>query len=499
VGAPPVRYPAGLLDQPRRGLGLALLLCAGLRMPFLAYPLTSDEGGYLYVARHWPGPGHSLYGGQWVDRPPVLFLVFKLAVWLGSSTVAVRSVALVLAWLLVLAAWRTGALLAGPRGAVVALVAAGLGSNPLILGDGLISDGMAATFVMCSLWLLAEALVARDTGRSGVYLATASGVLSSAALLTKQNALLAAVMAAVLIGARPRRRWPVGVAFATGSALPLAATLLWAATGPGIGTLVDALFTFRLQAAHVVWHSASHAPSRRESGLLAVAFASGVGVLLVQLALTLLGRRGPLEVRAALVAGTGCLVASVVLSLNGYAYYLLAVTPLAAVAAATATRPARPARLRLPSLPRTVALATCACAVAAALVQHPGRPDEAAVVGALRRAGHPHDTLVVAYGQPNVLEAAGMTTPYPYSWSLPVRVEDPHLRVLAALLAGPRAPTWVAEIGHLDDWHLETPRVAHLIATRYRVVDVACGHRLYLRRPLQRAGVGSAPARCQGG
>ena len=40
-------------------------------MPFLARPLSPDEGGFLLVASQWE-PGTSLYGHYWVDRPPLL-------------------------------------------------------------------------------------------------------------------------------------------------------------------------------------------------------------------------------------------------------------------------------------------------------------------------------------------------------------------------------------------------------------------------------------------
>jgi len=36
------------------------------------------------VARQWQGGGSSLYGDQWVDRPPLLLLIFKAADGLGA-------------------------------------------------------------------------------------------------------------------------------------------------------------------------------------------------------------------------------------------------------------------------------------------------------------------------------------------------------------------------------------------------------------------------------
>ena len=58
--------------------------CGGLGwLPFLWRPLSPDEGGFLIVASQW-GPGSSLYGDYWVDRPPVLIGLFALADGVGD-------------------------------------------------------------------------------------------------------------------------------------------------------------------------------------------------------------------------------------------------------------------------------------------------------------------------------------------------------------------------------------------------------------------------------
>ena len=69
------------------------LAAALLRLCFLAVPVFPDEGGDLLVARHWAaGPG--LYGGVWVDRPPLLVGFWRLAAALGGIEAA-RILALV--------------------------------------------------------------------------------------------------------------------------------------------------------------------------------------------------------------------------------------------------------------------------------------------------------------------------------------------------------------------------------------------------------------------
>ena len=85
------------------------------------------------------------------------------------------------------------------------------------------------------------------------------------------------------------------------------------------------------------------------------------------------------------------------------------------------------------------------------------------------------------------MAASGLTTPYPYLWSLPVRTLDPQLARLTRTLAGPRAPTWVVEWYPLNTWELDPHgRLARTLSTRYRQVATVCGHRVFLRADLTR-------------
>jgi hypothetical protein len=86
------RLWATLERRPGRSLVIAILVAALLRLPFAGWPLGSDEGGCLLVARQWDGDGPLLYDGQWVDRPPILIAVFKLGSLFGGA-VGLRSLA----------------------------------------------------------------------------------------------------------------------------------------------------------------------------------------------------------------------------------------------------------------------------------------------------------------------------------------------------------------------------------------------------------------------
>src|SRR4051794_33427933 len=77
VGSRTDRWLPWLQERP---VTLAALMSVAVHLLFLSRRLGDDEGGYAMVARYWGQPGHYLYGPQWVDRPPLLILVF----WVGD-------------------------------------------------------------------------------------------------------------------------------------------------------------------------------------------------------------------------------------------------------------------------------------------------------------------------------------------------------------------------------------------------------------------------------
>jgi hypothetical protein len=103
------------------------------------------------------------------------------------------------------------------------------------------------------------------------------------------------------------------------------------------------------------------------------------------------------------------------------------------------------------------------------------------VVGAaLARVAAPTDTAVSVFGDADVLETAGLTSPYPYLWSLPARTLDPGFRQLRAVLDGPEAPTWFVTRGPATlDALLHRP-VGQVLTQRYHRVAQVCGHGVYL-------------------
>jgi hypothetical protein len=91
--------------------GLAMLL----RAPFVFTGLSTDEGGYAYVAQQWSHGAH-LYVTGWIDRPQGLLVIYRALLALNDSGWTIR-LGMVLAGAVITAALGgIGVLLAGARG-----------------------------------------------------------------------------------------------------------------------------------------------------------------------------------------------------------------------------------------------------------------------------------------------------------------------------------------------------------------------------------------------
>lgn len=99
----------------------------------------------------------------------------------------------------------------------------------------------------------------------------------------------------------------------------------------------------------------------------------------------------------------------------------------------------------------------------------------------LEASSRSDDTLLIAYGNASILEAADLGASYPHLWTLPMRTLDPELERLRATLAGSGAPTWILQTSSFNSWGMDgNHRVRKLIADRYRVVGRVCGHQIWL-------------------
>ncbi|MFD2092941.1 hypothetical protein [Blastococcus deserti] len=478
-----------------------LLLCLGVvlvRATYVPRPLRNDEGGYLLVARRWHTGGEFLYGDYFVDRPPLLLLLFRIAS-LTEWDQAIRVLAIPFVVVFVLSGWRAGCLLAGPPGGRwAALVAAGVMCSPGLAADQADGELFGAALVMAAVALALSAWNAGSAARARWW-AGASGALAAAAPLVKQNVLEGLLLLAGLVvlgylgrdGAARDRAVLVAPAALLGALVPCAAFGLWlvAARVPPDAAWRD-LVGFRGAAFDAIWSSTPDTAISR--GALLLVLGTVTGLVPVCITWFVAARRclsdRPVERRAI----TTLLVFGLVAIIAGGSYwppYLLQLAPAAVLAAGALAPSASRAGAWTRGLGRTVvAVATVWTVVA--IVVHAAVPSAwySQRIGEwLAASKAPGDSGFVAYGLPSVLEAADLPSPYPHLWSVPMRTSDPDQARLRATLAGPRAPTWIVQVTGLNAWDIDDgSRLRDLVRGRYRVVAEICGRPVWLRQDVSR-------------
>lgn len=472
---------------PRAWIVVAAVLAAAVRLPFLGRALSSDEGGLLMVAAQWR-PGTSLYGDYWVDRPPLLIALFRVAD-AGGGTVALRLLGIAVAVTCVLLAGWIGRLVAQrPTGPVyAAATAAVFVSTPLFDAQEIDGELLALPFLLAGTGCVLAAFSGR--ARHPARWWVAAGALGAAAALVKQNMIDVAVVAATALvltvlrpGAGGTRRAALGRAARAGGWFALGALLVTAVVlgvadllGTGPAPLWNALVEFRFHAAQVIASSAANTNDTRLTHLLGAFALSGAPLLVLLLLAALLRRRGdlpdsPTGPRHAAVLALAALGWEAVGIAGGgsfwWHYQIALITGLVLVAAVLADAG--------PRLRRGVRISLVFAAVVVAVgtvVSHgrvPGPGADAGVIHFLRTHARPGDTGVVAFGDPAILRATGLSSPYPQLWSLPVRVRDPHLRAFTRVLSGPDRPTWLVVFGaKLETWGVDATTAVPVLRQHY--------------------------------
>jgi 4-amino-4-deoxy-L-arabinose transferase-like glycosyltransferase len=478
-----------------------LVLCLGValvRATYVPRPLRNDEGGYLLVARQWHTGGEFLYGDYFVDRPPLLLLIFRIAA-LTDWDQAIRVLAIPFVLVFVVAGWHAGTLLSGRTGGRwSAVVAAGVMCSPALAAEQADGELFGAAVVMASLALALTAWQS-DSPQRRFRAACAAGALAGAAPLVKQNLLegLLFLGCLTLVAYRGqdetsrRRAAPVAAGALLGALLVGALVGVWLTSlGTGATGAWRDLVGFRGAAFDAIWSSSPEASIRR--GVLLVVLGVVTGLLPVVATWFVSARRGLPQDAAARTAITALLVFGLVAIAAGGSYwppYLLQLAPAAVLAAgALASLTARAGSWMRGACGLVASVAVLGTLVAA--VVHASDPS----VGYSQRIGEwlaaskaPGDSAFVAYGLPSVLEAADMPSRYPYLWSVPMRTFDPQQERLRATLAESEAPEWIVQVTGLDAWGIDDgSRLRDLIRDRYRVVGTVCGHRVWLRQDLTR-------------
>jgi 4-amino-4-deoxy-L-arabinose transferase-like glycosyltransferase len=459
-------------------LAASMLLTLGLRLPYRHAPLGIDEGGVAFIAKAW-GTGHgSLYGAYWLDRPPLLVGLFKLA--LVGGTPGIRVLGALAALALVACVTFTARAVAGDRAARTAAVLSAALAGSVALAAVLTPGELLASVPACA---SVGCLVAAQWRRQAGWMATA-GLLAVCAVLIKQSFLDAGFAGAVFLIAssvaerRLQLRW--AAAYAIGAILPLAGVAVWLAVAHiSPGSLVYALFGFRIHALSAL--SASSLPLHVRVGRL-VAPGEGSG-LFALLAIGLCGLwtlRRDRVVTATLAAWLAAGSVGVLAGGTYWPHYLIQLIAPACLLTGAALA-------RLPGR-AVVAAAIAALAISASLGgQHRvNRAQEhLGVLGAaryVRTHARPGDTQYVLYARANVGYYTGLPSPYPYAWSLLVRAHPGAIPRLRQLLASPRRPTWIVGWQRPSSWRLDpSGSTAALLRSHYRVVAHVHGHPIYHR------------------
>jgi hypothetical protein len=459
-------------------VGLAVLL----RAPFFGTPLGVDEGGLAFVAKHWVRHGSSVYGNQWLDRPPLLVLIVRLAVGAGGDA-GVRVLGALAASALVVVVAVVARALGGARaGRYAALAAAVLASSIALQAVYTPAELLAAVPATTSVLCLVRA---RRTGR--LELLVAAGALATSAALVKQSFLdagLAGVVFLVACAVRPppRFRWWWAAAWLGGTALPVVAVAVASGAGYlGGRDLPYALLGFRIEALRTLAGTGGTLPSRLLA-LFVPAVASGLALAGVLVPAGLRRFRGDPVVAATLGAWLVGGVVGVVGGGTYWAHYLIEIVPVSAVLSGVAIADVRPA-VRV-AVARTAVALACAAAVGATVyvaVDHP-HGAERAVGEYIHAHARPGDTQYVLYARANVLRYGGLPTPFPYDWSLMLRAQPEARPELYRMLASAQRPTWLVAWQNDDRWRLDRGGVVDgLLRHNYRRAATVDGHPI-LRR-----------------
>jgi hypothetical protein len=490
--APAPRTLRGVLRVLRQHPVLVIAAVAVLaRIPSLGSDPTHDEAGFLLVGQQWHAGGSSLYGDYWVDRPPLLITIFRMASQLGGL-VPLRLIGCLATALVVIGVAHVARRLGGPRAATwAAVTAAALCVSPLLGGQAVNGELLAAPFVVGG---MAAVLAAIDlpSDRRAVGAAALAGAATTASLLVKQNMADVAVFACVVLLVAWRRgeittsrlMRSIGAA-AAGALACLGVVAVWTmAHGTSLVGVYDAMYPFRVEAGRVMAASNRSTANARLWALVVSWALSGGLVIMAVTAYALASRRLRMTAVWGLLATILFDVVSIGLGGSYWNHYLTQlVVPVAVLSGLLVTA-------RQPGTRTVLGAVTLAAAIALGVNLAGAHGTAGTSVGrAIRDVAQPQDTIVTTWGHADVTRASGLSSPYPYLWSLPAHTLDPRLTGLSQLLASPRAPTWFVTWRGASTWRVHSGGAvaARALADHYVPVTQVDGHTVYLHRGVERA------------
>ncbi|MEU4216186.1 hypothetical protein [Actinoplanes sp. NPDC026623] len=431
-------------DAARRSILAAAVLAALLRVPFMFTGLSTDEGGYAYVAQQW-ARGARLYDTAWLDRPQGLLLTYRALLAIDDSGWTIRLGMVLAGAIITVALGAIGWLLAGRAvGAAAAWIYAVVGIAPHL--EGITFNGELLAAVPST---VAIALAVRWWRRDGsLWWLAGAGVLAGAALTMKQSGIDGIVvgLVVVLLARRGAGLLAAGGVFAAGVAVPVAASVLHG-IAVGWSYYWTALIGYQLSA---MGGSGSNTGTRladfgRHAGDIALDLT--VIVIVSLFGWRTFDRGGRWLLGAWLLAG----FAGINLGGSYWPHYFVQPLPALVLLAAAAIVAVPSVRWRR-ALAAVVVLPTLAWLVV--LVGWPARRAEAIpydalaarddrIAAVIRDSTTPDDRIYVLESEAYLYFAAQRQSPYPYLWGKPIDKIPDALPRLRAMLASPQRPTLV--------------------------------------------------------
>jgi len=428
-------------DAARRSILAAALLAVLLRVPFMFTGLSTDEGGYAYVAQQW-SRGARLYDVAWLDRPQGLLLAYRALLWLDDAGWTIRIGMVLAGAIITLALGAIGWQLVDRRvGVAAAWLYAVVGVAPHLEGMTLNGELLASVPSTVSI-----ALAGCWWRRSrSLWWLVAAGLLAGAALTVKQSGVDGIVVGFVIVVLV--RRWRAAAVFAAGAAVPLFASALHG-IAVGWSAYWTALVGYQLSA---MGGEGSNAGTRWTD------LAQHAGYIAWDLALilvvSLFGWRR-LDSGGRRIVGAWLLAGFVGVNLGGsyWPHYFVQPLPALVLLAAVAVVGLSAVRLRL-ALGAAVVLPTLVW-LAALVPMSPGRradtiPYDALaarddkIAAAIRAGTTPADRIYVLESEAYLYFAAHRESPYPYLWGKPIDKIPDALPRLRAMLTSPQRPVLV--------------------------------------------------------
>ncbi|CAN5214699.1 hypothetical protein BH09ACT10_BH09ACT10_17530 [soil metagenome] len=481
----------GIVTRSKYSLLKWFLLCAGvcvvLRLPFIRVPLGIDEGGDAFVAKAWETTQGSMYGSSWLDRSPLLVLIYKLGV-LGGD-LGVRLLGVGAAILLVIATMDIAFQVSGARAARITGLITAVMTSSVILGAVFTNNELLATVPVA--FSIGAVVRARTSAHARWWL-FAAGILASCALLIKQSFIDGLTACAVfllvswVVRARSGFRWSWVGSWVGGVLVPMGVTLAWFELySVGVKPFFYAIAGFRIDALSLQ-HQAQQSAGYMLMHLgLPIVIASGCLLLVPWAGSWLLRRRADPQVAYTLAAWLVAGFIGIVGGGNFYPHYFI--QPLAALAVLSGCALALSRRRLLVIVTGALifVLAVGNVAVGTTLAHvDPPQQRTLAVSDYLRANSHPDDTLYVMYARANLLYYAGMPTPYKYSWSMMVRTVPDAEQELRTLLKSPtERPTWIVEWQEPTLFGMDASgETRQLIASHYTAAARVCDKLIMIRK-----------------